>query len=33
VLYNSNVEHEPTDNFGSDINNSRLVLTIFYDMA
>lgn len=33
VLYNSNIEHEPTDNFGSDINNSRLVLTIFYDMA
>ncbi len=33
VLYNSNIEHEPTDNFGTDINNSRLVLTIFYDMA
>ena len=33
VLYNSNIEHEPTDNFGSNINNSRLVLTIFYDMA
>jgi|TARA_B100001094_G_scaffold17073_1_gene14684 hypothetical protein len=33
VLYKSNIEHEPTDNFGSDINNSRLVLTIFYDMA
>ena len=33
VLYNSNIEHEPTNNFGSDINNSRLVLTIFFDMA
>ena len=33
VLYNSSIEHEPTDNFGTDINNSRLVLTIFYDMA
>jgi hypothetical protein len=33
VIYNSNIEHEPTDNFGTDINNSRLVLTIFYDMA
>ena len=33
VMYNSNIEHEPTDNFGTDINNSRLVLTIFYDMA
>tara|TARA_Y100001937_G_scaffold128227_1_gene203155 strand:- start:1159 stop:1698 length:540 start_codon:yes stop_codon:yes gene_type:complete len=33
VLYNANIEHEPTDNFGTDINNSRLVLTIFYDMA
>jgi len=33
VLYNSNIEHEPTNNFGTDINNSRLVLTIFYDMA
>ncbi len=33
VLYKSNIEHEPTNNFGSDINNSRLVLTIFYDMG
>lgn len=33
VLYNSNIEHEPTDNFGSNINNSRLVLTIFFDIA
>ena len=33
VLYNSNIKHEPTDNFGTDINNSRLVFTIFYDMA
>ncbi len=33
VLYKSSIEHEPTDNFGTDINNSRLVLTIFYDMA
>ena len=33
VLYKSNIEHEPTDNFGDDINNSRLVFTIFYDMA
>ena len=33
VLYKSSIEHEPTDNFGSNINNSRLVLTIFYDMA
>ena len=33
VLYNSNIEHEPTDNFGDNINNSRLVFTIFYDMA
>lgn len=33
VLYKSSIEHEPTDNFGTNINNSRLVLTIFYDMA
>ena len=33
VLYKSSIEHEPTNNFGSDINNSRLVLTIFYDMV
>ena len=33
LLYNSNIKHQPTDNFGDDINNSRLVMTIFYDLA
>jgi len=33
VAYNSNIEHEPTSNFGTNINNSRLVLTIFFDLA
>lgn len=33
VIYNSLIKHEPTQHFGTDINNSRLVLTIFYNMA
>ena len=33
VTYSSQIEHEPTDNFGSDINNGRLVLTMFLDVV
>ena len=33
VIYNSLIKHEPTEHFGTNINNSRLVLTIFYNMA
>ena len=33
VMYSSDIEHEPTDNFGSDINNGRLVLTMFLDVV
>jgi hypothetical protein len=32
VLYKSDIEHEPTKNFGNSIKNGRMVLTIFYDL-
>ena len=33
VTYNSATEHDITNNFGSDINNGRLVLTMFLDVV